>query len=76
MELRCDCRASLSLKESSDNVADISGDTISTWATPPKKSVMRVLSKGLLKRSLRTPGVEFSLLGSKESNYGTQQISD
>lgn len=44
------------------------GETTSTWATPPKKSVIRALVKGRLKRSLRTPGWEPILTTLYESN--------
>ena len=44
------------------------GSTTSTWATPPKKSAMRVLSKGRLNRSLRTPWWELIFVTSIESN--------
>lgn len=45
------------------------GSTTSTWATPPKKSVMRVLSRGRLNRSLRTPWWELIFVTSIESNW-------
>lgn len=45
------------------------GSTTSTCATPPKKSVIRVLSRGRLKRSLRTPWWELIFVTSIESNW-------
>jgi hypothetical protein len=47
------------------------GGRTSTCATPPKKSVIRVRSKGLGKESDRTPACELILLKSYELNCET-----